>query len=387
MLKMKMQTNRIWGFALMAGLVCSGCSEEVAIEQKDVGENKKDLTSQMVINALDGVANSKQLTIRPVLQREVTSILKRHVDTNYTGRGWAVVLSVPDGAVLAMADCDAGDAQSRPFAVRKFFDPGHTVSPFTVAAAFNNGVVAPDSKISTCEDRDKYSYIAGDDKIFGVTEFAVKDALPRSVNSVIKKIGQDLGDNVYSALTSFGLSKNSIIDFGIFNVNGIGGVNLSKMQGSKKMQSVVSVGQGFEVSALQLARAYAIIANRGCWVDPSLDRVEKPACKQVVSADAAEKVVKTLVINESSTNKKAAVLNLSVAGKTGTTQIKDVAGQYKADCFTAVFAGLFPVEKPSHVVVVCYETRRNASRNYFGGNRPAKAFAEIAEFCIKHKDK
>ena len=215
----------------------------------------------------------------------------------------------------------------------------------------------------------------------------MKDALPRSVNSVIKKIGQDLGDNVYSALTSFGLSKNAIIDFGIFDVNGVGGVNLSKMQGSKKMQSVVSVGQGFEVSALQLARAYAIIANRGCWVDPSLDRVEKPAGKQIVSADVAEKVVKTLVINESSTNKKAAVSNLSAAGKTGTTQIKDVAGQYKADCFTAIFAGFFPVEKPSHVVVVCYETRRNATRNYFGGDRPAEAFAEIAEFCIKHKDK
>ncbi|MBO7222351.1 MAG: hypothetical protein J6V37_04800, partial [Clostridia bacterium] len=100
------------------------------------GEKKKALTSQMVINALDdGVTNSKQLTIRPVLQREVTSILERHADTNYTGRGWAVVLSVPDGAVLAMADCGAGDVESRPLAVRKFFDPGHTISPFTVAAA------------------------------------------------------------------------------------------------------------------------------------------------------------------------------------------------------------------------------------------------------------
>ena len=210
-----LKINLFEGIAAIAILVCSGCSEEVAIEQKDVGEKKKALTSQMVINALDdGVTNSKQLTIRPVLQREVTSILERHADTNYTGHGWAVVLSVPDGAVLAMADCGAGDAQSRPLAVKKFFDPGHTVSPFTVAAAFNDGVVTPDSKISICEDRDKYPYIAGDDKIFGVTEFAVKDALVRSVNSVIKKIGQDLGDNVYSALTSFGLSKNSIIDFG-----------------------------------------------------------------------------------------------------------------------------------------------------------------------------
>lgn len=387
MSKMKLQLNNIWGFALTAGLFCSGCSEEVSVGQKEVGEEKKALTSQMVINAIDGVANSDQLTILPVLQREVASILKRHADTNYTGRGWAVVLSAPDGAVLAMADFGAGDAQSRPLAVKKFFDPGHTVSPFTVAAAFNNGVVTPDSKISTGEDRDKYPYVDGDEKIFGVSEIAVKDALPRSVNSVIKKIGQDLGDNVYSALTSFGLSKNSIIDFDVFDVNGVGGVDLSKMQGTKKIQSVVSVGQGFEVSALQLARAYAIIANRGCWVDPSLEGVEKSAGKQVISADAAEKVVKALVINESSTNKKAAVSNLSVAGKTGTTQIKDVAGHYKADCFTAVFAGLFPVEKPSHVVVVCYETRRNASQNYFGGDSPAEAFAEIAEFCIKHKDK
>lgn len=382
-----LKINLFEGIAAIAILAFFGCSEEVAIEQKDVGEKKKALTSQMVINALDGVTNSKQLTIRPVLQREVTSILERHADTNYMGRGWAVVLSVPDGAVLAMADCGAGDVESRPLAVRKFFDPGHTVSPFTVAWAFNKGVVTPDSKISTCEDLDKYPYIDGDEKIFGVSEIAVKDALARSVNSVIKKIGQDLGDNVCSGLTSFGLSKNSIIDFDVFDVNDVGGVDLSKMQGSKKMQSVISVGLGFEVSALQLARSYAIIANRGCWVDPSFECVEKPAGKQIVSADVAEKLVKILLVKEKSTGRKAAVSDVDVAGKTGMTQIKDGRGQYETDCFTAIFAGFFPVEKPSHVVVVCYETRRNATRNYFGGDRPAEAFAEIAEFCIKHKDK
>ena len=67
-----LKINLFEGIAAIAILAFSGCSEEVAIEQKDVGEKKKALTSQMVIDALDGVTNSKQLTIRPVLQREVT---------------------------------------------------------------------------------------------------------------------------------------------------------------------------------------------------------------------------------------------------------------------------------------------------------------------------
>ena len=265
--------NLFQGLVLTAALICAGCADETGNAQKEIGEVKKTLTSQVVFDALDGATNVAQLTIESSLQSQVTSILNRWADTNHTGIGWAVVMSVSDGAVLAMADCGVKDTASRPLAVKKTFEPGHTVSPFAVAVAFNEGIATPNTMISTEEEGEKYVGIRSDKELFKVSQMSVKEALPRSVNSVIGKIGQDLGDKVYGGLASFGLSKETLVDFGLFDVEGVGGLNLSKMKGDKEFQSRVSMGQGFHVSAMQLARAYLILANQGRWAEPCLERI------------------------------------------------------------------------------------------------------------------
>lgn len=392
MLKMKMQTNRIWGFALMAGLVCSGCSEEVAIEQKEVGKEKKALTSQMVINALDGVTNSKQLTLRPVLQREVTSILKRHADTNHTGQGWAVVMSVKDGGVLAMADCGSCDASLRPLAVKKTFEPGHTASPIAVAIAFNDRLVSPNTMISTKDQSDKY--VPSDVGTSGPSAMmSVKEALPRSSNVILGKIGQDLGDRIFSGFAEWGMDRKGIVDFGLFKVRP-SGFDLKKMSGAKALCSRVAIGQGYEVNALQLARAYAILANKGYCVEPRIERrairnhKTGTTARRIVLSDAVASVCDILKINNKGTGRKAAVPSLDVSGKTGTSHsVDDKTGEYSTNHFTASFAGFFPSDNPSHVVVVGYETAKfGRNIDYTGGERPALAFAEIAKVIMELKN-
>ena len=87
-------------------------SQEVASHSIDIQAVKDAAmsnlaTNKYVVNA--GGGHTAELTIDDSLQRMVSEILARYADTNDTGVGWATLLSVKDGAVLALADC-GGDA-------------------------------------------------------------------------------------------------------------------------------------------------------------------------------------------------------------------------------------------------------------------------------------
>ena len=376
-----------------AAFVCAGCGEkkgELKLESV-AGEEKPNLTAQAVLDVLDGESTAPQLTISPLLQRQVTSILEQHVKEDSVEQGWAVVLSAKDGAVLAMADCGVDDASLRPLAVKKTFEPGHAVSPVTLALAFADEKVPPDTMISTGAEPEKYVELPRDARAFAVPEISVKEALARSSNVILAKIGQDLGDRIFSGFSTWGLDRKGAVDLGIFNVASDGGGALGGMSRSKRLTSRVAIGRGFKVNALQLARAYAILANQGRRIEPYIDRhgSSRNASEQMISRDAAEKVSGILEIDGKSTGKRAMVSGVRIAGKTGTTNCTDAeSGRVMLDRFTASFAGYFPLDNPAYVVVVCYETKKiqGARLDFFGGIHPASTFAEIVKFITSQKD-
>ena len=376
-----------------AALACAGCNERKDdLKPGMVAEGGQPvLTAQAVLDVLDGESTAPQLTISPSLQRQVTSILEQHVNEDSVEQGWAVVLSAKDGAVLAMADCGVDDASLRPLAVKKTFEPGYVVSPVTLALAFADEKVTPDTMISTGAEPEKYVELPRDAHAFAVPEISVKEALARSSNVILAKIGQDLGDRVFSGFSIWGLDRKGAVDLGIFNVAFDGGGDLGGMSGSRRLTSRVAIGQGFKVNALQLARAYAILANKGRRIEPHLVRhgSGKDAFEQVISRDAAEMVCGILEIDGNSTGKRAAVPGVRVAGKTGTANCKDAeSGRYVVDRFAASFAGFFPLDNPAYVIVVCYETKKiqGERADIFGGIHPASTFAEIVKFIESLND-
>ena len=373
-------------------------------------------TNRHVVGASNGYVT--ELTIEPTLQRIVSETLVRHADTNDTGIGWAVLMSVKDGAVLALADC-GGDADApRPFAITRMFMPGHLISPLTVAAAIDAGIATPDSELFTDASEAFYHQYRFPRDVGQIWEsrLSVSNAIVYSSNVVLSKLGILVGrDKEYDVLTRFGIGMRSGMGFS----GELVGRLLPPDRWCSLHRTRIPIGQGVEITSIQIARAYATLANHGLRVDPYVVKRITDASGatlyahaasantvQAVSRKAADStcailegavkaddlkgfdglkdeeppdIAKSLVPRRA-TGCRAAVKGVRVAGKTATPhRMKTDGHEFEADKFVASFAGFFPVESPKYVLVVCFETKRIEDIPYIhqGGGRPAMAFAEI----------
>ncbi|HKT59083.1 MAG TPA: penicillin-binding transpeptidase domain-containing protein [Gemmatimonadales bacterium] len=139
----------------------------------------------------------------------------------------------------------------------------------------------------------------------------------------------------------------------------------------------VAMGYEFEVTPVQLAAAYAAIANDGILLAPTLVReVRDPSgavlyrhrpepVRRVVTSEIAARLREFLreAAGEGGTGEQAQLTNYSVLGKTGTA-VRLVDGRYVRGQYTASFAAIFPADHPQLVVIVKIDNPRG---NYYGG--------------------
>jgi cell division protein FtsI (penicillin-binding protein 3) len=138
--------------------------------------------------------------------------------------------------------------------------------------------------------------------------------------------------------------------------------------------AVVAIGEAMTASPLQLAAAYAVFANDGAYVAPTLNRREGPAPRErMISPETARAIVSMLegvVTSERATGKAARVAGVRVAGKTGTAELSPGGKSVYAS-----FVGIAPVERPRFVILVGVEDPRGGES---GGKVAAPVFARIA---------
>lgn len=418
------------GFGGMAVAGCGfnavrdGVSSQASVSATDVPALKEAALSnlaegaQRIVSAGGGCV--AELTIDPTLQRVVSDVLSRHADTNDAGIGWAVLISANDGAVLALADCGGAADAPRPFAMTKMFTPGHLISTLTVAAALDAGIATPDSELFTdASEAFYYQYkLPGDGGHIWESTLTVSNALAYSSNVVLAKLGILVGrDREYDALSKFGIGIRTGIGF----AGESAGRLLPPERCSRLQWTRIPIGQGVEITAIQIARAYATLAKHGERVDPYAVRRIVSASGEVLyeyvastnkvravsraAADSACGILEGAVraddlkgvdglhdedppdiakslVPPRATGRRAAVEGVRIAGKTSTAQrMKPDSYEYYFDRYTASFAGFFPADAPKYVLVVCYETKRVDGVPYIhqGGGRPAMAFAEVVK--------
>ena len=401
---------------------CDVVSPQASVSAIDVPALKEAALSnlaegaQRIVSAGGGCV--AELTIDPTLQRVVSDVLSRHADTNDAGIRWAVLISANDGAVLALADCGGAADAPRPFAMTKMFTPGHLISTLTVAAALDAGIATPDSELFTdASEAFYYQYkLPGDGGHIWESTLTVSNALAYSSNVVLAKLGILVGrDREYDALSKFGIGIRTGIGF----AGESAGRLLPPERCSRLQWTRIPIGQGVEITAIQIARAYATLAKRGERVDPYAVRKIVSASGEVLyeyvastnkvravsraAADSACGILEGAVraddlkgvdglhdedppdiakslVPPRATGRRAAVEGVRIAGKTSTAQrMKPDSYEYYFDRYTASFAGFFPADAPKYVLVVCYETKRvdGVPYNHQGGGRPAMAFAEV----------
>jgi cell division protein FtsI (penicillin-binding protein 3) len=148
-------------------------------------------------------------------------------------------------------------------------------------------------------------------------------------------------------------------------------------------QATQAFGYGLSVTTLQLARAYAAIANNGLLPTVTLlANQDQPPQQRVVSQTNAAMLLEMLevVVSPEGSGFRAAVTNYRVAGKTGTARKAGVGG-YSDARHTSVFAGIAPASDPAIVVVVVID--EPGGEAYYGGDVAAPVFASIVSGSLR----
>lgn len=341
------------------------------------------------------------LTIDRTIQYEACSKLDEEVKKHGADGGSVVVLDPSTGAILAM--CGNPDFDPNNYsdtkdpsdflnpAIFKQYEPGSVMKGITMASAIDLGKVTPNTTY-TDEGFVKiggYTIKNSDGMVHGVN--TMTQVLEQSLNTGAIFAVRQIGIKSFDAyLEKFGFGKKTGIE-----LQGEQPGDLSSLKTGKEIYAATaSYGQGVTVTPLQLALAYAAIANRGVLMEPSIVKeVRKPdgtkivkqptEVRQVVSPETATTVTAMLVnVVKNGHGKRAGVPGYYIAGKTGTAQVprKDGPG-YEPNMNIGSFAGFGPVEKPVFTMVVRIDHPRDVM---FAESTAAPLFGELADFILRY---
>jgi len=334
------------------------------------------------------------LTLDHSIQANAEEVLRETVRKWSAKSASAIVLDPRTGAILAMAvqpGYDANRFTSAPVDLQRnrtvtdTYEPGSTYKLITVAGALSERIVKPTTRFTLPYSLHVADRVIHDAEERGTVNYSVAQILAHSSNIGAIKLAQLLGRTRLSSwITKFGFGRTTGIDF----PGESPGIVLPPDKWSGSTIGNVPIGQGIAVTPVQMAAAYAAIANRGVWSRPHLvDHVAggaRPSLnrRRLVSPQIANQLMMMLkdVVAEG-TGQYAAMPGYQVAGKTGTAQKPDSHGGYATGRYVASFVGIVPASRPRFVILVAVDEPRGA---IWGGTVAAPAFQQIARFDLQY---
>jgi cell division protein FtsI (penicillin-binding protein 3) len=311
--------------------------------------------------------------------------------------GSAVLLDPANGEILAMANVPVFDPNQygryspetrRNHAIGDAYEPGSTFKIVTGAVALEHHRVTLEEIIDTGDGAIRVGNVTiNEDGHHSYGPLTLSGVFEHSSNVGIIRVGLRLGPRLlFHGASAFGVGRPTGVDLpgespGIFRP-------LSRW--SSLSNASISMGQEVALTALQLARIAAVVANGGMLVEPhlvthlihpdgSVTAKEAPGAVRILSAETVKSLRDILVgVVERGTGKKAAIAGLTVAGKTGTAQKAGVGG-YQAGRYIPNFVGFAPAEGPRIVGVVVIEEPR---RQYYAADVAAPVFARIVSQAL-----
>jgi len=335
---------------------------------------------------------SLRLTIDSRAQQVLEEELQRTLDEVGAAAAVGVVMAAQSGELLALASLpayDPGNVGAVPprvrhnQAVESVFEPGSVFKPFVVAGALAEGVLQPWEQID-CSGGGVQ--VAGafirDHARYGM--LPVSEVLAKSSNAGAIRIAHRLApQRLDETIRRFGFGSPT----GVELPAEARGLYRPVAKWSALSRAGLAIGQEISATPLQVARAYAAIANGGLLVTPTLVLETRDSTGQVVTPARVppptrvvdERVAAALrdmleAVVEEGTGRAAAVPGLRVAGKTGTAQ-KAIAGNYQAGRHIAWFAGFLPLPRPEIVIVVCID---EPQARFWAADVAAPVFGRVA---------
>ena len=270
----------------------------------------------------------------------------------------AILMNVNNGEIISLVSLPDFDPNQRKKITDKTFinrvtkgvyEFGSVFKTFTLAAAFDDKIVEPETKFENLPKTLKCSGFPireYDNKI--PSTLTAEQILIRSGNIGSVKIGQMVGED---KLKSF-LSKIDVLQKTNFDIEEIG--KPIKFKWGKCPLATASFGHGITTTLLQLAKAYSIIVNGGYNIQPKLIKERKKIKKEKILNQEVSKeilpILRKIVTSKEGTASLANVSGYEIGGKTGTAQ-KSEGGVYTKKKLNS-FISVFPISKPKFVLAV-----------------------------------
>lgn len=391
-------------------------------------------TGQVLSQPEDGA--DVYLTINHYLQAVAEEGIARAVRSANAKSGWAVLMEPRTGEIWALAQYPYFEPENyrsyfndkqllehtKVKAITDPFEPGSTMKPLTIALALKaNAELKRQGKPPLFSPEEKMATLNG---VFPGRSKPISDtrahpylnmylALQKSSNiypaRLVQRMNTALGEKWYrqalEEVFGFGVrvgielpseSPGNLPTPGKVHKNG-------RPQWSTPTPFSIAFGHNILTNSLQMVKAYAILANGGYDVKPTLvrkivrrsvegaeevllDNTGPQRCERfarVLDKEIVDEVVSAMraVTKPGGTASKADIYGYTEAGKTATTE-KIVGGAYSKKDHISSFIGFAPAKNSRFVLMVVVDDPQwkytpGLGKNHHGGNCCAQAFVEI----------
>jgi cell division protein FtsI/penicillin-binding protein 2 len=339
---------------------------------------------------------SLQLALDANIQQRAEDVLASVGQAFQPKDATAIVMDPRNGEILAMANWPqlngAEPGSSTPAALENravgfAYEPGSTFKVVAVSGALQEGLISPETPFAIPDQIQVADKVIHDDVEHEVETLTTAQILARSSNVGAIKIG------LLEGATSF---NGWVRRFGFGAPTGVGlpgeetGVVLRPDQYSGSSMGNLPIGQGELVTPIQMASAYAAIANGGTLRPPRLIRSvngrppREPPGRRVLSPRTATAVRQMLqgVLGPEGTASQVSIPGYELAGKTGTaSKVDPLTGQYSQTAYVASFIGFAPASNPK---LLCAVVVDEPAGSIYGGAVAAPAFAQIMSFALPY---
>ena len=341
--------------------------------------------------------HSLTLTLDTNIQQRVEDVLGAVARVFSPKDATAIVMDPRTGAILALANwpqVDANDPSLSPAAemedraVGLTYEPGSTFKVVAVSAALEAGLIAPDTPFNIPDQIQVAEKTIHDDTEHPEETLTTAQILARSSNVGAIKIGELEGPERFN---------NWVHRYGFGAATGVDlpgeerGVTLPLGEYSGSSMGNLPIGQGELVTPMQMASAYAAIANGGILRSPHMvgavdgHAVREPAGRRILSRATAGELRRMLegVLGPEGTASEVSIHGYQLAGKTGTaSKINPETGEYSQSKYVASFIGFAPASDPQLLCAVVVD--EPSAGSIYGGTVAAPAFGQIMSFALPY---
>ncbi|HJV32877.1 MAG TPA: penicillin-binding protein 2 [Patescibacteria group bacterium] len=367
--------------------------------EKDPGGRAIAVGNRTIKPAKDGV--DLVLTVDRTVQYVACSKLEEWVKQHGATRGSVVILEPATGAVIALCNAPSFDPNEygkiddvgvyNDTATFDAYEPGSVFKTIAMAAAIDKGDVTPTTPFDDPGEVKIGPFTIRNSDLKAHGKVTMTEVLTESLNTGMVDVAHRLGAPAFLRyVRDFGFGQRPGLEL---QSEAAGDVEPLERKGDI-WSSTASFGQGITVTALQLASAYAALANDGMLMKPYIiEEIRKPdgtvekrvpkAVRQVVSARTARLVAGMLTaVVERGHGKRAGVPGYWIGGKTGTAQIAREDGPgYEVGPTIGSFAGFGPVDDPKFAMVVRIDRPKDVQ---YAESSAAPLFGDIAKFLLDY---